>query len=275
MSYAYAMQPPVGLGLLNTRGSSFLASTIRKRANEESPTKALLRKIAQNTMPTQTAPSAPTSGAPARGYDIFDRFRDFWNFIKHGVTLLWYKGRAAKGQLTPQEWKNFQEASHGMANNKTLRDVYKFWYGPQATQKFQRFSQLGTVADTLPHVFSLKKNWETYNDRGRLRAHYQNLRDTKGLTPEKLRTTLGYARRFGDMSEADYRHYTDVLPVLTEQNQAVGFSKAVGNKLRRIPYIGPAINRVSNWISPQRYKETGNKVEYSNPMDPFYERMNG
>lgn len=228
MSLAYALPPPSGLGL-SVGKSFFLDNTLRKKASV-SPAREYLRKVAQQQ------PGVPAGTAPAAGPDIFDRFRDIWNFIRHGLTLLWYKKGAMAGTLSNDQWKSFQNAAQGLANNRTFKDVHGWWYGGNNKDAWGKYEGLPQASVNLQHLHNLKKHYEANGVAG-VQGYYDR---NKGLSSKGLQGTLDWAKKYGYMNEEDHKKYSSMLP-WSDPNTFKGRVAGVYDKGKKV------VNTINKW----------------------------
>ena len=154
--------------------------------------------------PAQGAVNQPPAASKPGEYDIFSRMRDIWDFIKHGMTLLWYRSGARKGTLTPKQWKSFQASASALGKNRTLSDLYNSWYGTEGPQRFNRFSQLGNVATDLQHLHAMKNLGY---------AGARSYINKNKLDYSRLKGTVDYLKRYGHINDADYHKYLTALGV--------------------------------------------------------------
>ena len=225
MSYSCTLTVPSGLGLLCTT-----RPIIRKKANVER--REILRKIAQQQpAPAPTTTPTPTPTVNAASPDIFDRFRDIWNFIKHGLTLLWYKGRARTGNLNNEQWNRFQEAAQGLANNRTFKDVHGWWYGKDADEKWKKWGYLGTAARDLKHLHRLRAIAEkTSNDPNALQGYYKR----KKVSSESLKNTIDYFKKYHGATDDDFKGVTDLKLDAVNPNATAGWFARGWNGIKKV-----------------------------------------
>lgn len=221
MSTACVLQPPVGLGLRKDASFSKIIG-LRKRAAVPMQSQATVPynrsfidklpsnfPVAQQQADPQPQPQQQTS------YGLGDRLSDIWSFIKNGLTMLWHRRGMKEGTLTPEQWRSVQESATALGNNRTLKDLYKWWNGDQqGEEKFKRISGLAGVTQNMPHLYKLRDTFKGGVNPSSLLAA-RNYWKENNLDPRGLRSTLDYGKQYGYLSDKDYDEYTSNLDNLS------------------------------------------------------------
>ena len=213
MSVACTLQYPIGLGLRKEASFNRVKGLrLHKRADAmtQPMNRSFLDKLPSNFASVQAA--APQAAPQeAQSYGLSNRLSDIWDFIKHGMRMLWYRKGMKAGTLTPEQWKAVQESAASLGNNRTFKDAYKLWYGKdRGEQEFHRISGLQGVTNNMPHLYKLRDMFQGGTTIKSILDAKKYWKDNK-LNRDSLQSTLDYGKKYGYVSDDDYSKYSDNL----------------------------------------------------------------